>query len=126
VILLDTSALIDTLSGPKRSARAVRRALANGERLVLATLVLYEWLRGPRAPEEVAAQEALFPASAAIAFGADEAARAAELYRHLPRARGRELDLAIAACALTWDAKLWTLNAADFRDIPGLVVERPS
>jgi len=126
VILLDTSALIDCLSGPKRSAPAVRRALADGERIVLATLVLYEWLRGPRVSEELAAQEALFPAPSAIPFGPDEAARAAELYRHLPRARGRELDVAIAACALAWDARLWTLNVADFRDIPGLVVERPS
>ncbi len=51
--------------------------------------------------------------------------RAAELYREVPRARGRERDLAIAACALGSEARLWTLNAADFRDIPGLVVERP-
>jgi predicted nucleic acid-binding protein len=126
LILLDTSALIDALSGPRRSAPALRRALADGERIVLATLVLYEWLRGPRLPQEIAAQEALFPAAAAIAFGADEATRAAALYRHVPRARGREVDLAIAACALTWDAKLWTLNVADFHDVPGLVVERPS
>lgn len=31
-----------------------------------------------------------------------------------------------AACALVWDARLWTLNVADFRDIPGLRVARPS
>jgi predicted nucleic acid-binding protein len=126
VILLDTSALIDCLSGPKRSAPAVRAAIAQGERLALATLVLYEWLRGPRLPEELAAQEALFPASAAIAFGPEEAARAAALYRSVPRARGRELDLAVAACAVVWDARLWTLNLADFRDIPGLTVARPA
>ncbi len=125
MILLDTSVLIDCLSGSKRSAPAVRRALADGERIVLATLVLYEWLRGPRRPEELAAQEALFPATTAIEFGPDEAARAAELYRTVPRARGRELDLAIAACALTAEARLWTLNVGDFRDIPGLDVERP-
>jgi predicted nucleic acid-binding protein len=126
VILLDTSALIDCLSGPKRSAPAVRAAIAQGERLAIATLVLYEWLRGPRLPEELAAQEALFPASAAIAFGPEEAARAAALYRSVPRARGRELDLAVAACAVVWDARLWTLNLADFRDIPGLTVARPA
>lgn len=92
---------------------------------MLATLVLYEWLRGPRLEEELVAQEALFPSASAIAFGMDEAARAAELYRVVPRARGREVDVAIAACALVWDARLWTLNVDDFRDIPGLVVERP-
>jgi predicted nucleic acid-binding protein len=126
VILLDTSALIDCLTGPKRSAPAVRGAIERGERLVLATLVLYEWLRGPRVPEEVAAQEALFPAASAIAFGPTEAARAADLYRRVPRPRGRELDLAVAACALVWDARLWTLNLADFRDVPGLSVGRPA
>ena len=104
---------------------AVRRALQEGERLVLATLVLYEWLRGPRLPEELAAQEALFPARMAIPFGVEESTRAAALYRTVPRARGREIDLAIAACAITWDARLWTLNVDDFRDIPGLLVAHP-
>jgi predicted nucleic acid-binding protein len=104
----------------------VRSALERGERIVLATLVLYEWLRGPRLAEEIAAQEALFPARSAIAFGAEEAARAAALYRAVARPRGRELDLAVAACALVWDARLWTLNVADFRDVPGLSVARPA
>jgi predicted nucleic acid-binding protein len=43
-------------------------------------------------------------------------------YRKHPvrRRRGRELDLAIAACALVRDAELWTLNVSDFQDVPGL------
>jgi predicted nucleic acid-binding protein len=126
MILLDTSALIDSLTGPKRSARALRRAIERGERVVLATIVLYEWLRGPRCPEELAAQEALFPRESAIAFGPSEAARAAELYRAVPGARGREIDLAIAACAICWDARLWTLNVGDFDDIPSLELYRPA
>ena len=126
MILLDTSALIDRLTGPRRSARALRRAIAQGERVVLATLVLYEWLRGPRRPEELAAQEALFPRESAIPFGPSEAATAADLYRTLSGARGREIDLAIAACAIAWDARLWTLNVADFKDIPGLELYRPA
>jgi len=85
-------------------------------------LVLYEWLRGPRLPEELADQDALFPADTAVAFGAREAALAADLYRAVKRPRGREIDLAIAACALAWGADLWTLNRADFGDIPSLTV----
>jgi predicted nucleic acid-binding protein len=125
VILLDTSLLIDALTGPRRSAPALRRAIAQGERVVLAAIVLYEWLRGPRRAEELAAQEALFPRGTAIPFGPDEATRAAELYRRVPRARGREIDLAVAACAMCRDARLWTLNVADFEDIPGLQLVPP-
>ena len=126
MIVLDTSVLIDALSGPRRSAPALRRAIEEGERILLPSLVLYEWLRGPRRPEELAAQEVLFPAAAAVPFGPAEAARAAQLYVQLPRPRGREIDLAIAACALIRDARLWTLHHRDFRDLPGLELYPPA
>ena len=35
-------------------------------------------------------------------------------------AEAREIDLAIAPCAISWDASLWTLNPEGFVDIPGL------
>lgn len=126
MIFLDTSALIDSLSGPKRSAAALRAAIERGERILLPSLVLYEWLRGPRLPEEVEAQETLFPSDRAVPFGPEAAAEAARLYTRLRRSRGREIDLAIAACAILWDADLWTLNVQDFRDIPELRVSLPS
>jgi predicted nucleic acid-binding protein len=120
VIVVDTSVLIDSLTGPKRSAPALRRIIENGERMLLPSLVLYEWLRGPRLPQEVAAQEALFPSVSAIPYGSDEVALSAKLYRSLRRVRGREIDIAIAACSINREAALWTLNNADFEDIPGL------
>ena len=125
MILLDTSVLIDALTGGRRSAPALRRAIESGERVALTTLVLYEWQRGPRRPEELAAQEALWPGEAAIAFGPEEAAAAAALYRVVRAPRGREIDLAIAACAIRWNAALWTLNIKDFRDVPGLNLFKP-
>jgi predicted nucleic acid-binding protein len=118
VIVLDTSVLIDSLTGPKRSAPRLRAFIEKGERILLPSLVLYEWLRGPRLPPEVAAQEALFPSGQALAFGWREAALSAQLYRSLSRPRGREVDIAIAACAIVRDAEVWTLNLSDFRDIP--------
>jgi predicted nucleic acid-binding protein len=42
------------------------------------------------------------------------------------RPRGREIDLAIAACALAVDARLWTLTPRDFRDVPGLQLFEPA
>lgn len=120
MIVLDTSVLVDGLTGARRSGPAIRAVLAEGERIVLATMVVYEWLRGPRLPEELAAQEALFPLRGAIPFGPEEAAIAAGLYRAVRRPRNREIDLAIAACAIAREAALWTLNAEDYRDVPGV------
>lgn len=120
IVHLDTSALIDALTGPRRSLDALIRITDQGHRLTLSTIVLYEWLRGPRTRTELAAQEDLFPAEAAVTFGAAEAALAARLYKQVARGRGREIDLAIAACAMASDAAIWTLNGDDFRDIPDL------
>jgi predicted nucleic acid-binding protein len=125
VILLDTSVLIDALTGPKKSAAELRDAIERGERLLVPTLVLYEWLRGPRRPEELAAQEALFPRESAVSFAAQESVLAAAIYRRIRKARGREIDLAIAACALARNSRLWTLNLSDFEDIPDLQVSLP-
>ncbi len=120
MILIDTSVLVDALTGPKRSAASLRAAIERGERLLLPSLVLYEWLRGPRISSEIEAQEALFPSNSVIPVGAAEAGTAAQLYQSISRARGREIDIAIAAVAILRDAGLWTLNPSDFADIPGL------
>lgn len=120
MIVLDTSTLIDALSGPRRSAPAVRDAIEQGHRLLLPSLVLYEWLRGPRRDEELAVQEALLPSSAILPFGPEEADAAARLYAALDHPRGREIDLAIAAHGLVRGAAVWTLNTSDFEDLPGV------
>ncbi len=120
MIVLDTSVLIDSLTGPRRLAGALRNQIERGERILLPSLVLYEWLRGPRLPQELAAQEALFPADSAIPFGFAEAALSAKLYKSARRPRGREIDLAIAAYAIGRQAELWTINTSDLADLPGL------
>lgn len=120
MIIVDTSALIDALTGQRRSAGRLRELVSSGERMVLPTIVLYEWWRGPRTSIELEAQEVLFPTEEAVPFGVAEAEVAASLYRSVRRARGREVDLAIAACAVLKDAALWTLNRTDFDDIVDL------
>ena len=84
--------------------------------------MLYEWRRGPRTRDEIADQEAFVASAAAVSFGPREAVAAADLYAHVPRARHREIGIAIAACAIAHGAALWTLNPRDFADIPGLEV----
>ncbi len=120
MILLDTSVLIEAFASDGEVRERLRSAIEDGHRIAVPTLVLYEWLRGPRDPAELEAQEALFPSAQAVPFGPLEAAKAAELYRSAGEPRGREIDLAIAACAVSWNASLWTLNPADFRDVPGV------
>jgi predicted nucleic acid-binding protein len=73
VIVIDTSVLVDALTGLKRSGSKIRSALAEDETILLPALVLYEWLRGPRIAEELALQESLFPAKSAIPFDTEEA-----------------------------------------------------
>jgi predicted nucleic acid-binding protein len=117
---LDTSALVDALTGPRRSLEPLIALVEQGHRLSLSAIVLYEWLRGPRTRDELVIQEDLFPRERAVPFGAEAAAIAARLYATVKRPRGREIDLAVAACALHDGAALWTLNRADFSDLPGL------
>jgi predicted nucleic acid-binding protein len=122
LIVIDTSALVDSLTGARRSAISLRQAIERGERILLPSLVLYEWLRGPRLPQEIETQEALLPRAQALPFGPEESAVAARLHLAVPRPRGREIDLAIAAHAVARGASLWTLNRDDFDDIPGLAL----
>ena len=117
---LDTSALVDALTGPRRSLDVLVGLVNEGHRVALSALVLYEWLRGPRTRAELSAQEEIFPRESAIPFDVDAATRAAALYGEVNHPRGREVDLAVAACALSRDAALWTLNTQDFHDLPGL------
>ncbi len=120
MIFLDTSLLIDSLAGNKHSGPALMKAFERGEGMLLSTITLCEWLRGPRTHAELILQQNLFPSTSILPFSAEEAAIAARLYRSVPRARGREVDLMIAACAIHHEAELWTLNIGDFKDIPGL------
>lgn len=126
MIHLDTSALVDALTGRRRSEPTLRRLIADGERVAISTLALYEWLRGPRTEEEIEFQEALLPAAAAVAFGPEEATVAAAAYRSLRARRGRAVDIAIGACAITRRARLWTLNPRDVADLPDLELFAPA
>ena len=125
IVHLDTSVLVHALTGTRQSFSALERTVAARHVIAVSALALYEWLRGPRTAAELEDQEMLLPAAAARPFGLNEARRAAGLYRTVKRARGRDMDFAIAACALEHGASLWTLNPADFKDIPDLELYTP-
>jgi predicted nucleic acid-binding protein len=120
IVHIDTSALVDALTGSRRSLDRLTALVADGHRIAVSTIVLYEWLRGPRTEADLAAQQELLPREDAVPFGLADAELAAHLYGAVRRPRGREIDLAVAACAISGRAALWTLNHADFADIPGL------
>jgi uncharacterized protein with PIN domain len=60
VIHLDTSVLVDALTGTRRTGASFRRAAAEDERMLISTLAVYEWVRGPRTREELIDQETFF------------------------------------------------------------------
>jgi predicted nucleic acid-binding protein len=120
MIVIDTSVLVDSFTGPRRSLQLLGDLLDRGERVIMTSIVLYEWLRGPRVRQEIVDQEDIFRSESVIAFDNVDAARAADLYKTVRSPRGREIDIAIAAMALNREAAIWTLNSADFGDIPNL------
>ena len=79
-------------------------------------------MRGPRVAEELAIQEDLLASEGALTFGPEEAEAAAGLYRAVDDARGREVDIAIASHGVVRGAAVWTLNVADFEDLPGVTL----
>lgn len=125
IVHLDTSVLVEALVPNGTLTNALRKLIRAGDKPTLSTIVLYEWLRGPRSPEELELRRAILPDDRLAAFGPDEASRASTIYKSVRRPRGREADLAIAACALVHEASLWTQNAEDFGDIPGLKLYEP-
>jgi len=120
MIMIDSSALVDSLCGTRASEERLIELMAARERFLLSTITLYESFRGPRSEEELFWRELLFPDHEAVPFGPIEAAIAANIYRVVKSPRRRQVDIAIAATAISRDVALWTLNRRDFADIPGL------
>ena len=125
LIHLDTSVLVGAFTGPRHALPHVVSATKAGHVITFCALVQYEWLRGPRTQREEDLVRRFVGDETVVAVASREAQTAAALYRRVKRPRQRQADLAIAACALEHNARLWTLNESDFADIPGLALYQP-
>src|SRR5437764_5043102 len=61
MIMIDSSALVDSLCGTRASEDRLNDFMAAGESFLLSTITLYEWTRGPRSEDELFWRELLFP-----------------------------------------------------------------
>ncbi len=123
IVHLDTTVLVTTLADHDNVLRLYTVA-ERGDRPAISSMVLFEWLRGPRLPAQLHVVDALFPEHSIVTFSPPAARVAAGIYAAVRRPRSREADIVIAACAIEHGAALWTLNPSDFEDIPGLTLYR--
>jgi predicted nucleic acid-binding protein len=117
---LDTDFLVTALSrtGPER-ARLLELAESESE-IQISAIAWYEFSRGPRTVDQLAAARSFFFADGIIPFSEELAAISSEVFRNLGSPRRRAADIAIGVTAAAMGASLLTLNPADFEDIPRL------
>jgi predicted nucleic acid-binding protein len=117
---LDTDFMLKAI-GNKGSEQALLRRLSNSDvEIEISAIAWYEFCRGPRMPEQEALARSYFETDGIIPFDEALAARAADLLRRLGSPRKRAADVAIAATALSRDARLLSGNTRDFSGIEGL------
>jgi len=119
---LDTDFLIVALSGANASRQQLLELNASAAPIHMSAIAWYEFARGPRTAEQLAA--ARFFIDAIIVFDDVIAAEAGEVFRRLGSPRRRANDIAIGVTAVSQRATLLTRNGADFDGIPGLRVTR--
>jgi predicted nucleic acid-binding protein len=120
---LDTDFLVYAISqaGPER--RLLLELAGSEAEIQMSAVAWYEFSRGPRTPEQLAAARSFFFEDGIVGFSEELAAAAAEAFRRLGSPRRRAADVAIGATAAALDAVLLTRNARDFAGIDGLRVK---
>jgi predicted nucleic acid-binding protein len=123
---LDTDFLVYAVSqaGPER--RLLLELAGSDAEIQMSAVAWYEFSRGPRTPEQLAAARSFFFEDGIVGFSEELAAGAAESFRRLGSPRRRAADLAIGATAVALEAVLLTRNARDFAGIEGLRLRAPA
>lgn len=113
MICLDTNYLILGLVAGSRESRELGAWIAAGERLMVSTLVWFEFLCGPVTAPQIETMRAFL--HELVPFDESHAIEAAELFNAAARKRSTRVDAMIAATAIVADAALATNNTDDFR-----------
>jgi predicted nucleic acid-binding protein len=113
VICLDTNYLILGLVAGSRESRELTTWIASGERLMVPTLVWFEFLCGPVTAAQIATMRAFL--HELVPFDESHASTAAALFNAAARKRSTRVDAMIAATAIVAGAALATNNTDDFR-----------
>lgn len=112
MICLDTNYLILGLVDGSRESRELRAWIADGERLMVPTLVWFEFLCGPVTAAQIQTMRAFV--HELVPFDDAHAIKAADLFNAAARKRSTRVDAMIAATAIVADAPLATNNRSDF------------
>ena len=120
MVHLDTSFLILGLSRAGRERAALLDLAASATDIRMSAIAWYEFSRGPRTPEQMAAARALFPKSGVVPFSEQLAEQSATVFRQLGSPRKRAADVAIGVSAAAFGAQLFTCNHKHFAGIPNL------
>jgi predicted nucleic acid-binding protein len=126
LIQLDSDFLIYALSQAGAERNRLRKAAESEAALQISAVAWYEFCRGPRLPEQIAAARSLFGMDGVVPFDETLAAHAAEVFRRLGSPRRRAADIAIGVTAAATSALLLTRNARDFAGIADLNLEAVS
>ena len=117
---IDTDFLVYAVSqaGPER--RLLLELADSDADIQMSAVAWYEFSRGPRTPEQLAAARSFFFEDGILGFSEELATVAADAFRRLGSPRRRAADIAIGVTAAAVDAVLLTRNARDFAGIEGL------
>ena len=123
VVHLDTDVLVWGCSRPGAERTRLFEIVDAGDVLVMSAWAWYEFRRGPRTPEQLAAAQVLLGDEGVMPVFAEVAESAAEVFRSLGSPRGRAADILIGVSAVVAGAALLTRNARDFAGISDLRLE---
>ncbi len=117
---LDTDFLVKALFSRGPEQDLLRKLADSASEIEMSSLAWYEFCRGPRMPEQEVVARSFFETEGIVPFDEEVAARAADCFRRLGSPRKRAFDIAIAAVALSREARLLTGNTRDYSGVEGL------